>query len=168
MNLFETPRLVARRITLEDVPAMLAVYGDREAMRYVGDGEPLDEAGCRGWVEVTDRNFERRGYGMVAFVERATGQAVGFGGVVHPGDQPEVEVKYAFRRDRWGEGFATEAVVELMRHAERVWDVRRVIATVDPANRASQGVLAKVGFVHAEDRRNEDGTVTGVWEWAAR
>lgn len=166
MALFETPRLEAWRIALDDVPAMLAVYGDRQTVRFVGDSEPLTEAEARRWVEVTDANFVRRGYGMVAFVERATGDAAGFAGIVHPGGQDEAEVKYAFRRDRWGEGFATEAVGALMVHARTAWGVGRSIATVDPRNRASQGVLVKLGFVRAPDRIEEDGSVTEVWESA--
>lgn len=105
--LFRTERLQARRLTLADVPAMSAVYGDPETVRYVGDSEPLPEADCIRWIEVTDRNFELRGYGMIGFVENVTGEVVGFAGVVHPGGQAEAEVKYAFRRDQWGRGFST-------------------------------------------------------------
>lgn len=102
---------------MDDVPDLLRIYGDREAMRYVGDSEPIDEASCRGWVEITDRNFAVRGYGMVALIERATGELIGCAGIVHPDQQPEPELKYAFRRDKWGQGFATEAAVGLVSFA---------------------------------------------------
>jgi RimJ/RimL family protein N-acetyltransferase len=67
---FETPRLLARRIELADAAAMHRVYGDAEAMRWVGDGKPLDLAQCEHWVEVTHRNYATRGYGMFAVVCR--------------------------------------------------------------------------------------------------
>jgi len=163
MSLFETERLVGRRITLDDVPAMLAVYGNAESMRYVGDSRPLPEEACRYWVEVTDKSFERRGYGMIALEEKGTGDVIGFAGVVHPGQQEQAEVKYAIRKDRWGEGFATEAVRGLVAHARSAWGVGSMIATVFPENDASQNVLAKAGFTRAEDRSNDDGTTTRVW-----
>jgi RimJ/RimL family protein N-acetyltransferase len=164
MVFFETERLVVRRLVAEDAEAMGAIYGDVEAMRYVGDGEPLSADGCRHWIEVTDRNFVHRGYGMVSFVERETGEIVGCGGIVHPDQQPEAEVKYAFRRDRWGQGFATEAVGALLRYAFRHWGVDRVIATTHPENGPSHHVLTKLGFSRLADRVNEDDSTTAVWE----
>jgi len=54
--LFETPRLQVRRLEDADLDALLAVYGDAEAMRWVGDGRPLDRARCEEWLAVTRRN----------------------------------------------------------------------------------------------------------------
>ena len=42
--LFDTPRLQVRRLEDADLGALLAVYGDAAAMRWVGDGRPLDHA----------------------------------------------------------------------------------------------------------------------------
>jgi RimJ/RimL family protein N-acetyltransferase len=164
MILFETERLIAPRLLAEDAEAMAAIYGDVEAMRYVGDGEPLSVEGCRHWVEVTDRNFASRGYGMVAFVARDSDEIVGCGGIVHPGQQPEAEVKYAFRRDQWGRGYATEAVGALLAYARNSWHVGRVIATTHPENGPSHHVLTKLGFTRLADRVNEDSSTTAVWE----
>jgi RimJ/RimL family protein N-acetyltransferase len=38
--LFETPRLVVRRIGRADADALLAIFGDRESMRLYGSGQP--------------------------------------------------------------------------------------------------------------------------------
>src|SRR5579871_739561 len=143
---FETLRLIARQIQPDDVEAMLAVYGDAEAMRWVGDGQPLDRAQCEQWVTVTHRNYATRGYGMYALVERQSGAVIGFCGLVHPGGQPEAEIKYALRREFWGQGFATEAAAALLRHGATVHGIDSIIATVAPPHRASQRVLIKAGM----------------------
>jgi RimJ/RimL family protein N-acetyltransferase len=41
---FETRRIRVRKWRESDLNAMLAVYGDREAMQWVGDGEPISTA----------------------------------------------------------------------------------------------------------------------------
>ena len=51
--LWRTERPICREIDHEDLPAMVEVYGDKKSMRWVGDGEPLDEEGCRKRVEIT-------------------------------------------------------------------------------------------------------------------
>jgi len=162
--LFESQRLAARRLVADDASAMLAIYGDRESMRYVGDSEPLDEASCLHWVEVTDRNFELRGYGMVALESRATGELVGCIGIVHPDQQELPEVKYAFRRDQWGMGLASEAVAAIVAYAWDSLGLMLLTATVAPEHLASQRNLAKAGFHQAGLISNDDGTETQLWE----
>ena len=72
---FRTKRLTVRRLSSGDVEAMLSVYGDADAMRWVGDGQPLAREGCIKWVEVTLGNYQRRGYGMFALEEQEIGRA---------------------------------------------------------------------------------------------
>jgi ribosomal-protein-alanine N-acetyltransferase len=163
--IFRTPRLYARHITASDVDAMLAVYGDPAVVRYVADGQPLDRARCEQWVEVTRRNHATRGYGMVALVEQASGSVVGFCGLVHPAAQVEPEIKYALRKDCWGQGFATEAAIGMLGHARQL-GLSKVIATTDPANDTSHRVLLKAGMRRAELRRNEDGSFTQLFDWS--
>ena len=163
--IFETPRLLGRLITPEDVDELLAVYGDADAMRWVGDGRPLDRAQCARWVDVTLGNYASRGYGMTALVERGTGAVVGFCGLVHPGNQPEAEVKYALKREHWGRGFATEAVRAILSYGRESFGLTRIIATVAPENTASRNVLLKAGMRAAETRTDEDGTPTEVFVW---
>ncbi|MBS1725484.1 MAG: GNAT family N-acetyltransferase [Armatimonadetes bacterium] len=162
--LFETERLLVRRLTHEDAEAMFAIYGDPEASIYIADGDPLPPEDCHRWVDVTDKNFAVRGYGMVAFADKATGEVIGCGGIVHPNQQPEPEVKYAFRRDKWGQGYASEAIRGLIGFGKANWGIGRLIATVHPDNRGSQNVLTKLGFQLTETRTEEDGSHTQVWE----
>ena len=162
---FETPRLVGRRLGPEDLDAMAAVYGDLEAMRFVGDGTALTRADCERWIAVTAENYEKRGYGMFALVERQSGEVVGFAGLIHfagHGDKPEI--KYALLRSAWGRGLATEAARALLGFA-RDRGLPEVIATVDPEHRASQRVLAKAGMERGELRDDDDGTQTRMFYW---
>ena len=161
---FETPRLIGRRLQAHDLETMLAVYGDLEAMRFVGDGTALGRADCERWLAVTADNYLERGYGMFALVERDTGAVVGFGGLVHPGGQAEAEIKYALLRSAWGRGLATEAARGLLEFA-RARGLAEVIATVDPEHGASQRVLAKAGMARGELRDNADGTQTQMFNW---
>jgi len=164
-ELFRTERLIARRIDARDVDAMARVYGDAEAMRWVDGGEPLPREGCVEWVAVTERNYAVRGYGMSAVVLRETGAIIGFCGIVHPGGQPEPEIKYAFLREHWGRGFATETVKGMLAWGLAAQGLARVIATTAPENKASHRVLEKAGMTDLETRTDDDGSATRVFVW---
>lgn len=157
--LFQTDRLDARRWTAADLPSIHAIYADPIAMRFVGDGSPLDQDRCRAWLEVTDRNYERRGYGMFALEERETGEVVGCGGLVHPDDQPEAEMKYAFRRTHWRRGLASEAVPAILHHAHRDLGLKRIIATVAKEHGISRRVLRSAGLLPIGERSDERGII---------
>lgn len=162
---FETERLRVRRWRDSDLPALLAVYGDAEAMRWVGDGRAITHEECVRWLEVTRDNYDRRGYGMLAIEQRASPGVIGFCGIVHPGGQPQPEVKYALLRSHWGRGLATEAVSGLLAHGARAHGLAFVIATTAPQNLASHRVLLKAGMQQGSLRANEDGTHSLLFHW---
>ncbi len=164
---FETERMRCRRWMGEDLAPLMEVYGDAEAMRWVGDGEPLSLEQGEKWLKVTADNYRLRGYGMFALESHETGKVIGFCGLVHPGGQAEAEIKYAFLRSHWGQGLATEAVTMLLLHGARGRGLTRIIATVAPDNLASQRVLTKAGMTFAHLRQNDDGSTTRVFVWTS-
>lgn len=146
---------------------MFAVYSDPEAMRWVDDGQPIEWPDCLRWIEVTARNYVTRGYGMSALTLRETGATIGFCGIVHPGNQPEPEVKYALLREHWGLGFATEALRGMLAPADQDLELPRVITTIASQNTASQRVVKKAGMAWLKQRRDAHGSAIEVFAWNA-
>lgn len=165
--LFDSERLRCRRWREADLPALLAVYGDPEAMRWVGDGETLTTDDGLNWMRVTQENYRLRGYGMFALETRDSAEVIGFCGLIHPGGQTEAEVKYAFLRSQWGKGLASEMLAPLLVWGQTQHGLKRIIATIAPENSASRRVLIKAGMGFVEIRTEDDGTFTDVYEWLA-
>ena len=164
---FTTARLVARRWTHADIDAVEVVYGDADAMRWVGDGQPITRAECEQWMEVTFANYRTRGYGMFTLEDESSVSVIGFAGIVHPGGQSEPEIKYALLRAHWGRGVATEAAAGLLEYGATHHRLSRIIATTHPANIASHRVLLKAGMERGELRPNADGSQTLLFIWRA-
>ena len=164
---FETERLLVRRWRYSDLPYLMAVYGDEDAMKWVGDGKPLNETACAEWLNVTNRNYTIYGYGMFAVELKYESGVIGFCGIVHPGGQEEAECKYAYLRRFWGQGIASEALVGLIGYGVTQHSIPFMIATTAPENIASHRVLVNAGMVKGEFRNNEDGSYTQVFEYTA-
>ncbi|MDP2284301.1 MAG: GNAT family N-acetyltransferase [Pseudohongiella sp.] len=162
---FETERLSVRRWRDEDVYDLLAVYGDADAMKWVGDGQTITEEQCHRWLDVTRRNYATRGYGMFAVELRSSPEVIGFCGLVHPGGQAMAEAKYAYLRRYWGQGLATEVLRGLISYAVNTHGLSHIIATTAPENHASHAVLIKAGMRRGELRADEDGGFTQVFEF---
>ncbi len=161
-----TERLLVRRWMPDDLEPLLRIYGDVEAMRWVGDGVALMPQQAANWLEVTANNYRQRGYGMYTVALRDGGAVIGFCGLVHPDGQDRPEIKYAFAREHWGHGYASEVVCALLPYAARQLGLAQIIATVAPDNAASRRVLSKAGMTLI-DTLGDDGSQTLLMSWHA-
>ena len=142
----QTARLQLRRMTHDDIPALLSVFGDPEVMRYYP--APFDRERMLSWVDWNQRSYADRGYGLWALVLRATHEVVGDCGMV---DQQvdgvsETEIGFHIRRDLWRHGLATEAATACRDYGFKALNRHRLISLVHPQNTASRRVAEKIGM----------------------
>jgi RimJ/RimL family protein N-acetyltransferase len=145
-----TGRLLLRGFEPADAEAMLAVYGDPEVMRHVGEGRAVDLAGAGAMLAGYAEHQRRHGFSFWAVVERASGAMIGDAGLYRVDD--EVEVGYTLGRAWWGRGYATEAARACVAVAFGPLGLDAVTAVADAANPASAHVLEKLGFVEEAPR----------------
>jgi RimJ/RimL family protein N-acetyltransferase len=148
-----TRRLWLRPFGPADHDAAHAVYADPEVMRWVGHGAHRTEAETRSALRGYADALAKRGYGFVAVIERETGTLIGDAGL-HPlgGRGPDIELGYTLARASWGRGYGTEIARALAEYAFGVLGATRVVAQVEPDNRASRHVLEKLGMTAQETR----------------
>lgn len=138
-----TRRLVMRRLGREHLPDLLALYADPEVSRFL---KPLDEAGHLRRIEEAQQMWSTRGHGRVAVHERGSGRFLGRTGLQYWPAHDEVELTWAFRRDAWGRGFATEAGQAWLRWGFARLDVPSIVAYIAPENTASRAVAGRLGM----------------------
>jgi ribosomal-protein-alanine N-acetyltransferase len=145
MLTLETPRLLLRPMTLDDEPALAAVIGDPETMRWYPRPYTVEEV--RRWIERQMERY-RSGSGLFGLIERQTGRLIGDCGPVwqEVEDRMELEIAYHVNRARWNQGFATEAARIVIENVFQRFDVGRVISMIRPENVASRRVAEKNGL----------------------
>ena len=134
--MIETERLIVQPVEPHERPAMLALWQDPANERAQADASPEQ---VRAWAASVP----------CGVWERAGGELVGDCSLHFDKGFGEWELSYGFRRDRWGRGYATEAARACVRYGFEALDVVKIVADVDPANRASARVLEKCGFTLA-------------------
>ncbi len=141
----ETERLILRTWESDDAADALAIWGDVEVMRYVG--QPL------GHLDAARRTLERaaaaqelHGVSLWAVLEKVSGEIVGACGFHFEAEGPEFELAYHFKPGHWGRGFATEAAGACVLYASETLRATKIIASVKTGNAASLRVLEKLGF----------------------
>jgi len=146
----ETERLILRRLTTDDVDALVELDSDPAVTRFLTGGKATPR-------EVIEREilprflsyYERyRGYGYWAAIEKSSGDFLGWFALTPEDDaEPDVvELGYRLRRSAWGKGYATEGSRALIRKGFTRLGARRVVANTMTANLASRRVMEKCGL----------------------
>lgn len=158
MIVFETERLLVRYLRNDDFEAFYTLCSDPEILRYMDSGEPLTAEQTRAWIQISQENYQKRGYGCFAITARLDGQLIGFGGIARRENTSQLEIIYAFKQSCWGQGLASEFVRSLLTTCFERWQLPRIEASIYARNSASIRVVEKVGmaFVRSEiDENNQ-------------
>ena len=148
--ILETPRLIMRQFTADDVDNLFDLNSDPEVMRYLTGGKATPREVIRD--EIIPRHLNVYGrfdrLGTWAAESTATGEFLGwFHFRAGPGaDVTNVDLGYRLRRSAWNQGYATEGSRALISMGFTGLGVERVFAHTMTANTASRHVLEKCGL----------------------
>lgn len=141
-------RVRLRPLRDNDVPALFAIFGDADAMRYWGSPALADINGARDLLEDIRRHFAAKTLFQWGVARRADDAVIGTTTIFQLDDvNRRGEIGFAIERGQWGQGYASDAVTTLLRFAFEQLGLNRIEADPDPANIASIKVLTKQGFV---------------------
>ncbi|WP_298723830.1 GNAT family N-acetyltransferase [uncultured Ferrovibrio sp.] len=150
MSEIETERLVLRRFAGGDWENLARLYADDTVMRHMLPGRGLERKAAAERAKSNIHNFndhwDRRGYGVWAVTDRATGRLLGQCGLRWIPEAEQTELLYLLTKTVWGRGLATEAGRAALDFAFGSAGLNALIALTAPENKASQRVLGKLGF----------------------
>ena len=164
MHLFETPRLFVRHLNPGDIDSMYSIFSNPAVTRWTGDGSTLTRELCEKWIYVSIRNYETKGFGASAVIEKETATMIGCCGIVYDLDRQEPEIIYAFHPNSWGKGIASELVPEMLEFGLKQYHLPYILATIHSDNTASQKIAEKAGMELISRETEPDGSVTLVYQ----
>ena len=149
MTQLTTARLILKPQTMADAPALFAILGDAEAMRFWNRPAVARLA----VVEETVREQQAAmAAGLCCYWTVWEGNdAIGSMDLSLIADG-SAELGFLLRRDRWGQGLASEATAAVVAHAFGAMALTRLAAAALAPNAAARRVLEKSGFALVEIR----------------
>ncbi len=148
-----TERLRLRRLTYDDAPALMAIFGDPQVLRYLNN-DPMDTPDkARSFVDWLNKQYEQYEGVNWGITLKGDDHVIGMCGTyAWERDNRHVDIGYHIVPAHWGHGYATEATRANIGWCFENLNVHRIQADCTDGNLASERVLLKCGF-----------KVEGIW-----
>lgn len=140
----ETNRLRLSEFHPGEAEYMYQLNLDPEVIRYTGDEPFTSVEEARTFLKSYDA-YERHGFGRWSVWLRSENAYIGWCGLKR-NEEAFVDIGFRFFRDRWNQGFATEAARACLDYGFRQLQLKEIIGRADPDNKGSIRVLEKIGM----------------------
>lgn len=143
----EGERVRLRWLDERDLPALHAVFGDQDVMRFWATPALGDAAQAAELLADIRRRFHARSTFQWGIARRADDGVIGTVSLYQIElAHRRAELGFALGRAHWGQGLASEAVRLAIRFAFETLRLARLEADVDPRNTPSLSLLERLGF----------------------
>ena len=186
----ESPRLVLRRVTPDDLPFFTRIHALPEVAQHLyPQGRPRSPEETAVWLQYTLASYEELALGYLAVLRKGDGALIGrcglmdlvvestapeqgmrrgwFGRAEAPAGVAltfECELGYTLDPAAWGQGFASEAARCVRDYARDVLRLSYVVSAILPQNARSRRVAERSG-AHAAGQMDVVGLTWDRYVW---
>lgn len=140
----ETKRLILRPLTIEDCDAVYEWVSDDDVARYMVYPTYTSKEKLKEWLTSLQAPDPEYHFG---FERKEDHKLIGSGSIGPRAERDDVwGFGYNFRKDCWGNGYATEAAKAMISFAHEWFGVNRFFSSHVEPNKASGRVMEKCGL----------------------
>lgn len=151
----ETERLILRELLPSDDENMFRLDADPLVHSYLGNKPIKTVEEAQNIIAFVREQYESRGIGRWAAVEKSTGNFIGWTGLKLMkeelnGHNNFYDVGYRLIPEYWGKGYATESAIASVQYGFDVLKADVIYGIADINNKASRRALEKTGLQFVE------------------
>ena len=143
----ETPRLILRKLTVDDVEDVFAYSSDEKVTRFLRWGPHRTLEQTESYVRTVLEEYQEGRDGPWGIEHREAAKVVG---AIHlmgiSAQHRKAEIGFLLSRSYWGRGLMPEALASVLQYSFERIGLNRVEAFCILENRAGMRVLEKVGM----------------------
>ncbi|MEP6949485.1 MAG: GNAT family N-acetyltransferase [Ginsengibacter sp.] len=162
--IISTERLGLRRWIEEDVAPFTEMNKDVEVMKYFP--KVLSDQETFEMVQRINLHYDRNNFGLFAVEDKLTKEFLGITGFAVPSFEafftPCVEIGWRFKKEVWGQGFATEAASACLKYGFDTLGFDKVFSFTSRINSKSEEVMKKIGMIKAGEFEHPKIEVTNI------
>ena len=142
----ETERLLLRMFEDRDLDSAFRLFNDKDVQKYLSPDNKRTHKQLQTTFERLRLRWEERGFGIWCVCEKTSQKMIGYCGFQYLDKTGNVEIVFAYLKEHWKKGFATEAANACLRFGFKKLKTEKIYAVIHPENTASHRVLKKIGM----------------------
>lgn len=155
--ILETERLKIEEASIDDRSFFFQLLNSPNWIEYIGDRGISNEEDALAYIENSlIHSYTTFGFGLYKMVLKESHQPIGICGFLKRDylDHPDIgfAILPAFER----KGYTLEASMTMMDYGTNSLGLARILAITTPKNKASQGLLKKIGLSHIGEVKPDD------------
>ncbi len=153
----KTGRLILRRLTPDDAPAMFLLRSNESVLKHIGREPIVTLKEAAEFIEGIN-NFINKNESILWGIALSNDPATIIGTICYWQLQPEnyrAEIGYALHPDHWRKGIMKEAIIKVLEYGFGTMKLHSVEARLSISNTASIAILEKTGFVKEGHLKDE-------------
>ncbi len=155
----ETERLILREILPTDIEGMFELDSNPIVHKHLGKKPVKSREASKKIIESIREQYEVRGIGRWAAIEKSSGDFMGWSGLKFNTDKKDelngkrnfYDIGYRFIPRFWGKGYATESSLITLDFGFKELNLELIVGAAEIENIASNKVLQKIGLNYIED-----------------
>ncbi len=146
--ILETERIILRPLTTADAKEAFANWtSDDRVTKYMRYNSHQSVEDTTDWLKSVEEASESDKQYDWGFVDKATNQLFGSGGLVYNDETQMFEIGYNIMFNRWHRGYTSEAVTAILEFAKNTLNQKKIYGRHAVENIYSGKVMEKNGFV---------------------
>ncbi|MCE7960917.1 MAG: N-acetyltransferase [Acidobacteria bacterium ACB1] len=145
-TILETPRLLMRPFTMEDLPWLVEMRTAESVAKYMGGSRWQNPEALRKRMQFYIECWDKFDFAVCGMMLKETGEMIGTSGIQPLEDTGEIEVGYSIIEKYWGMGIGFECAFAWLDHGFEHHGLERIVAVAHPDNKASRRIMEKCGM----------------------
>ncbi|SFC99121.1 GNAT family N-acetyltransferase [Algibacter pectinivorans] len=148
MIVAETNRLLILKFTLKDAPFFLELVNAPNWIKYIGDRNTKTVKAAEERIQEGHlKSYQSTGFGFYKLLLKTeNNKPIGTCGLIKRDTLDDVDIGFAMLPGYEGLGLAHEASKEVIKLAKQQFELKRLIAIINPDNKKSIKLIEKLGF----------------------
>ena len=151
--IISTERLCLRKWIDSDNEPFIKMNSDPEVMEYFPQSSTRAET--LAMINRINLAFDKNDFGLWAVENKITKEFLGFTGFMIPQFEsfftPCVEIGWRFKKESWGQGFATEAAKACLDYGFNKLGFNKIVSFTSSLNLKSEKVMQRIGMRYVAD-----------------
>ena len=144
--MFETERLIIKKLEPEDLPWLIELRTPDAVNRYMGGPKMQNSEALTARLPFYLGCHEKFGFGFSTMTLKSNGEMIGTSGLQPLEDTGEIEVGYNLAEKYWRQGFGYECAIAWLKYGFETAGLERIVAVARPENKGSWRIMEKCGM----------------------